>query len=310
MLDVILLYALFASVFTVSKIALSYAAPLFLVGSRMLVAGLLLSFYGAVRSGIVFPKSKKIWGGLFKVALFNIYLTNVFEFWGLQTLPSFKVCFLYSLSPFLSAFFCYFLFGDQLNRRKWLGLVVGFLGFAPIFLWQSVGSGRSLDWCTFSLADGALCMGIVCSVYGWIGLMELVKEQGVSPLIANGWSMWIGGTVALFHSWLAESWNPIPVLTSGQGVVLECTLFLILVSNCICYNLYGHLLKKYSPTFLSFAGLMTPVFCALYGMLFLQETITWPFYCSFPMVLAGLYIFNREELKKGVYLSPVVLQPV
>lgn len=309
MLDVILLYALFASVFTVSKIALGYAAPLFLVGSRMLAAGILLCLYERWRSGNFFPRSKAVWAGLGKVALFNIYLTNVFEFWGLQALPSFKVCFLYSLSPFLSAFFCYFLFGEQLSRRKWLGLAVGFLGFAPIFLWQSIESGRAAELYAFSLADGALCMGIVCSVYGWIGLMELVKERGISPLFANGWSMGIGGAVALLHSWGVESWDPIPVLASGQGVVLECTLFLILVSNCICYNLYGHLLKKYSPTFLSFSGLMTPVFCAMYGMLFLQETITWPFYCSFPIVLSGLYIFNREELKRGVYLSSPVLQP-
>ena len=36
------LYALFASVFTVAKGALEYASPFFLVGSRMMAAGALM----------------------------------------------------------------------------------------------------------------------------------------------------------------------------------------------------------------------------------------------------------------------------
>jgi len=42
---VVLLYALFASVFTVSKTGLQYTQPLFLVGSRMVLAGVLLLVY-------------------------------------------------------------------------------------------------------------------------------------------------------------------------------------------------------------------------------------------------------------------------
>jgi drug/metabolite transporter (DMT)-like permease len=48
MLFVLLLYALFASVFTISKTGLMYTEPLFFVGIRMLFAGILLLAYQRV----------------------------------------------------------------------------------------------------------------------------------------------------------------------------------------------------------------------------------------------------------------------
>ncbi|MFI5344385.1 MAG: EamA family transporter, partial [Chlamydiales bacterium] len=65
----------------------------------------------------------------------------------------------------------------------------------------------------------------------------------------------------------------------------------------ICYNLYGYLLKKYSPVFMSFAGFTTPLFTALFGWFFLNEVVTWPFYLSFFMVLTGLCIYDQDQLK-------------
>ena len=47
MIFVILLYALFASVFTIAKTGLEFTQPLFFVGSRMMLAGVgLLAYQG------------------------------------------------------------------------------------------------------------------------------------------------------------------------------------------------------------------------------------------------------------------------
>lgn len=308
MFYVVLLYALFASVFTVSKTALDHAQPFFLIGSRMVGAGLLLLVYQIWATRKFFSFSKQTWVCILKLAFFNIYLTNAFEFWGLQYVPSFKACFIYSLSPFLSALFCFFLFGEKLKKRKWIGLLVGFIGFLPILFVQT-GLKAGVDGLfAFSLADIALVMAAVCSVYGWISLMQLVNEHQLSPLTANGLSMLLGGGIALCHSLAVENWHPIPV--TQFSVFFECTLFLILISNLICYNLYGYLLKRYSATFLSFAGLTTPLFSAFYGYMFLNETISWPFYCSFAIVLIGLFLFDQEELKQGVSIPEKSLEPI
>lgn len=291
---VILVYALFASVFTTAKTGLLYASPFFLVGSRMAAAGALLLAYQYLfhRSAFRFAwKDLKI---ILLMAVFTIYLTNVFEFWGLKYLTSFKTCLIYSLSPFLSALVSYFSLGEKLSGKKWLGLLVGFAGVIPIFLSQTDIEEQAGSFLIFSWAELAVVAAATCSVYGWILLKKTVGERGYSPIMANGMSMLIGGGMALFHSALVESWNPVPV-TDFSGFLL-CAAILIVVSNFICYNLYGYLLKRYSATFMSFAGLTTPLFTALFGWVFLGESVSLSFYLSFAILFTGLLLFYQEEL--------------
>ena len=301
MFYVLLLYALFASVFTIAKTGLMYVQPLFFVGTRMLLAGVILLCYQFFVKKQIFSFDRKTWGRLILLAVFNIYLTNVFEFWGLRYLTSSKTCFIYSLSPFFSALFCYFLFSEKLTSKKWIGLAVGFLGFMPILLNQSSSEEETGTLFFFSWAELSVMMAAICSVYGWIVLKQLVNEHQLSPMMANGASMLVGGALALGHSFAVEDWQPLPV--TNFPIFLECTVLLILISNLICYNLYGSLLKRYSPTFMSFAGFTTPLFTALFGWIVLGEIVTWPFYLSFAIVLMGLLLFDQEELKQSYQLA-------
>lgn len=301
MFYVLLLYALFASVFTIAKTGLTYTQPFFLVGTRMLLAGVILLSYQVFIQKEKLSFDRKTWGRLFLLAIFNIYLTNVFEFWGLRYLTSFKTCFIYSLSPFLSALFSYFLFSEKLTGKKWMGLLIGFLGFAPILLSQTSSEEQTGQLFFFSWAELSVMMAAICSVYGWIVLKQLVNQHQLSPLTANGVSMFVGGALALGHSIAVEDWQPLPV--TNFPIFLECTVLLILISNLICYNLYGTLLKSYSATFMSFAGFTTPLFTALFGWLILGEIVTWPFYLSFIIVLSGLLLFDQEELKQSYQLA-------
>lgn len=292
---VILVYALFASVFTTAKTALLYASPFFLVGSRMVVAGLILLGYQYLFHKKDFRFSKADFKIILLLATFTIYLTNVFEFWGLKYLTSFKTCLIYSLSPFLSALLSYFALNERLTPKKWAGLSIGFLGVIPILLNQTASEEQTGQLFFFSWAELAVVMAAVCSVYGWILLKKTVGERGYSPVMANGLSMLIGGSFALVHSALFENWNPLPV--TEYGPFLLCALILIIVSNLICYNLYGHLLKRFSATFMSFAGLTTPLFTALFGWFFLGEVASSAFYLSFSLLSAGLILFYQEEIK-------------
>jgi drug/metabolite transporter (DMT)-like permease len=292
---VILLYALFASVFTIAKTGLEISQPFFLVGTRMMLAGVLLLAYQIIVNKQTFNFDRKTWWRIFQLGFLNIYLTNVLEFWGLKYLTSFKTCFIYSLSPFFSALFCYLLFSEKLSAKKWFGLLIGFVGFLPILISQTSSEQLTGHFFIFSWAEIAVMIAAICSVYGWIVLSQLVKDSKLTPMTANGTSMLIGGCFALAQSLAVETWDPIPV--SNFPVFLEVTILLIIISNLICYNLYGTLLKTYSATFISFAGFTTPLFTALYGWLFLGEVVTWPFYLSFVLVLIGLVIFDQSELK-------------
>jgi drug/metabolite transporter (DMT)-like permease len=110
--------------------------------------------------------------------------------------------------------------------------------------------------------------------------------------------MTIGGVLALAHSYFSgESWQPIPV-TQIKPFLIN-SLAMCLISNIICYNLYGFLLKRFTATFMAFAGLVSPLFASLYGYAFLHEQITWHFFASIVLFSLGLVLFYQDEIKQG-----------
>lgn len=186
-----------------------------------------------------------------------------------------------------------------MNVRKWCGLLVGFIGFMPVLFMQTGAEelfnvALFLSWPSLAVMGAALS-----SVYGWVLLRLFVKDSALSPLMANGTSMLIGGLMALIHSPFLENWNPIPVAIDNTVPFLKSTLALTVISNLICYNLYGYFLKKYTATFLSFVGLLCPIFASFSGALFLGEPLSLPIFISTGIVSTGLFMVYQAELRQG-----------
>lgn len=304
----IFMYAVWSSVFSLGKMALLYCPPLFLTGARMVLAGVLLLGFLAIFKRSSFKLNRVQIFSILLLAFFSIYLTNALEFWGLQYLSAGKTCFIYSLSPFFAALFSYLHFGEKMNGRKWLGLSIGFLGFIPVLLSQSGPEELLNAFSIFSWPALAIMGAALCSVYGWVILRLVVKDHAISPLMANGASMFIGGLLAFGHSFLIEGWNPLPFQIAHIGPILQSTLLMTLISNIICYNLYGMLLKRFTATLLSFIGLLSPIFASLHGLLFLGEPISWTILLSTGIVCLGLWIVYYAELKQG-YIATEKTKP-
>jgi drug/metabolite transporter (DMT)-like permease len=298
-ITVILMYATWSSVFSLGKWVLTVCPPLFLTGSRMLLAGILLVGFLLFKNRSALKLTGKQFLSLSLLGLFSIYLTNAFEFWGLQQMTAAKTCFFYSLSPFFAALFSYLHFGERMNNRKWLGMVIGFAGFIPVLMSQK-GSDELLSSLTFiSWPELAVLGAAICSVYGWTLLRLLVKDQAISPWAANGVSMVIGGLMALTHSWLVEAWHPLPVAAQDFAVFAKGILLMTFISNILCYNLYGMLLKRFTSTFLSFMGLLSPIFASLNSWLLLGEPLSPTILMATGIVSIGLWLVYSAELKQG-----------
>ncbi|MBS0650493.1 MAG: DMT family transporter [Verrucomicrobia bacterium] len=308
-LTVILMYATWSSVFSLGKMTLEFCPPLFLTGARMILGSLFLLGFLAIAKRSSFSLNKKQLMSIGVLAFFSIYLTNALEFWGLQYLSAAKTCFIYSLSPFFAALFSYLHFQEKMNTRKWIGLSIGFVGFIPVLLTQTgseelMNAFSFLSWPTLAIMGAALC-----SVYGWVILRLIVKDQEISPMMANGSSMLIGGILAFVHSFFVENWNPLPIASADLAPFFKGTLLMTLISNIICYNLYGMLLKRFTATFLSFMGLLSPIFASINAWIFLGESPSWIIFLSTSIVSLGLWIVYRAELKQG-YIVKSTKQPV
>lgn len=292
MILIILLYALFGASFPMGKVNLYYTTPLFLTGSRMFLAGIILLAYQyfSVHAQFKF-KSKHIWYYA-QIIFFGIYLSHVLRFWALDHMTATKTCFLYNLSPFFSSLYSYFFFKEIMTRKQWIGLAIGLIGMTPILLSSSSIEQASGELFFLSWYEIAVIVSVAAHSYSWIVMRKLVRDKSYEPAMINGITMTSGGFLALISSLFYDGFYPV----TDVMPFLFFLVAVILISNIICYNLYGHLLRKYTATLLSFAGFLGPLFTAFYGWLFLQEVITWQFYISAVIVLAGLYLFYQDEL--------------
>ena len=127
-------YAILASTFTIAKVAVSYANPLFLIGVRMVIAAPLMFLL----HGINKEKSKSVEKRdvhIFLLAgIFHIFLPFVAEFWALQYVTSSKAAIIYSLTPFIAAILSFFILKRLISFMQFLGLLIGLLGLLPILL--------------------------------------------------------------------------------------------------------------------------------------------------------------------------------
>jgi drug/metabolite transporter (DMT)-like permease len=292
---VLLLYALFATVFPLCKVAFTYyISPVFFTGCCLVLAGILLLVYVSITDKKSLRLKKSYVPPLAMLIVCNIFLTNVCERWGLQYLSAVKTSFIYNLSPFFSAIFSYFLLSESMTLKKWLGLCIGFLGFIPYFIEKSSGECAVGGFLCFSWAELALVTAAISTVIGWIGMRKLVL-QGGSCLVGNGISMLVGGCMVLMTSLYIESWTPVPVRDWPHALI-----YIVLttgISYIIAYNIYGRLLGRYTATFITMAGLTSPLFTALFGRLLLGESVSWTFFFSMVMVGIGLTIFHSQEIK-------------
>ena len=292
------MYATWTSIFSLGKIALLHCPPICLTSFRMLLASVLILGYLALFKKDLLKLKKKFLLPLMIYAIFSMYLTNACEFWGLQHLSAAKTCFIYSLSPFFAALFSFIHFKEKMNTKKWIGMLIGFFGFLPVLFKQN-GSSNLFSAFAISLPELAIMGAALFSVYGWVLLRLLVKEDAISPLTVNGYSMLFGGFLALVHSFAIDSWTPTPISTTNYMSFFQSIIAMTLVSNVLCYNLYGYLLKRFTATLLSFIGLLSPIFASLNGWIFLGEKPSGIIFLSTSIVIIGAWIIYKQELKQG-----------
>jgi len=311
---ILLLFMLFASTFTIGKAALLYTEPIFFIGTRMLIAGALLISYQALRGKKLRFALSDV-GLLAQICFFQYYLAFLLEFWALQYVSASKTCLLFNLAPFVTALISFFLLGEYLTKKKFIGLVVGFVGLMPI-LQQSAPDEQlagSVSW--LSLPEIALLGSVFCASYGWI-LIKKIQDRGYSVLSVNAVTMAAAGVASLITSFIVEGMphitppeachsSTLPWLCqmfgaygAGVAIFLFYLFALILIANVAAFNLYGYLLSFYSATFLAFAGFITPLFTVLFDWLWLGQMVGKEFWLSMSMVSLGLFIFYIQELKE------------
>jgi drug/metabolite transporter (DMT)-like permease len=306
MIAVVALYALLALTFPLAQYALQYADPLLLLTFRMLFAGTCLLMYVKkdINGRTIVIKKDDRWA-FFQIALFHIYFAFVPEFWALQYLSSIKITFMYCLTPFISALLDYVLFKKKPTFYNCVGGGLAASGLLFLLLSTPSGSHNLVKSPFTGLPELMLIVAIISATYAWFLLQNLVNKGYQLPFV-NGTAMLGGGFFSLITLLIARGLNHTldkPFVYAIQPFFIT-TIALVILSNVIVYNLYGMLVQRYSITFISLAGYLSPIFGALYSWLFFGDLISWHYIVTFMCIYVGLKVFYIHPRSRTTLTEP------
>lgn len=290
MIEILILYAIIAVTFTFGKMLLAFLPPIFLIGLRMVIAGIIiLSIQYFFKNKISIAKKDII--SLMVLSFLHVFITYTTESMALQEVTPSCAALVFNLFPCFTALFSYIFFKELMTLKKWIGFAITLIGVGYMMPTDS-----SLCFSSINGAFFLLLISVISCALGWI-LFKKMLQRGYSALQLNGLAMMLGGIESFVVSYFCE---PSPSTDWYFNIYFWALLFgIILLGNVIFYNMYGYLLTKYSATFLAFTGFITPLFTALYDYLFLGINVGTEFYIATMIVSYGIYIFYQEELRQG-----------
>lgn len=287
-------YAILASTFTLAKIVVSVSTPLFLLTVRMLIAATLLLGYARIKYRLSLHELLRDTQLFVLAGLFHAYLAFVPEFWALQYVSSARASLLYGLTPFFAALMSAYIEQEKLTKRQKTGMLLAFSSLVPFILSRAGEEGVTASQIfSFGLAELALIGAVISATFAWFIVKKLMSRGHKIPTI-NGVAFGIGGVLCAFSFFVIEY---IP----GSNPVSDPTLFwptlgmLIVIAHLLSYPLYSWLLKRYSITFVTLCGFLSPLFAGLYGVLFLGEKLSGEYGCALIGLIIGLWLFTAEN---------------
>jgi len=294
MWQILLLNILSSMTYPLSKGALAYSSPLCLTSIRLVISGLVLLFF-CKRKTIIPLIKKGNWLTLVKIAFLSNFVYITAECWSLQYLSNAKAYGLYLFSPFISALFGYFVFGEKFTKNKYVGLLLGIIGCLPLIVTTGTQGLSSITPPINFLPEFVMLLGVAATSYAWFLTSRLLKE-GFSPFALNGITTLLGGffsTILLILNQNMIDFHSLINLAKCKPFWLH-TLCLIVLINLIVDNTYYHMLKKHSIAFMILAEFIGIAVSIVHDRICLNEPFSLPVIIGFVSLSSGIYIFQKE----------------
>ncbi|MEM9903580.1 MAG: EamA family transporter [Cyanobacteria bacterium P01_D01_bin.44] len=274
--------------------------PLFLAGTRLLPAGLLV-LCAAAYLGRRQPSGWQAWVWILMFALVDGALFQGFLAEGLLRTGAGLGSVMIDSQPLAVAIMARFLFREQVGPVGWVGLAVGLLGISLL--------GLPDDWILQllqgqlpTLSDAATLVEALLQHGEWLMLLAALSmavgtvmiryvARHVDPIVATGWHMVLGGLPLFGLSACFEShvWEAVSV--TGWMAIAYATVF----GSALAYGVFFYLAAEGNLTSLSALTFLTPVFALLFGMVLLSESLSSIQWVGVGLTLVSIYFINQRD---------------
>lgn len=278
MLTTVALVLAWGSTFGAVKIGLHATTPILFAGLRAVIGAVVLVPIALARHGG--PRFRTTW----RMHL-GLGLTNIVMFFGLQTLAVLELAsglaaVLIYLQPILVGLLAWRFLGEQLRTAKALGLVLGFGGIVSV----SAGALRGH-------VSGVGVVEALGAALAWaVGTLLLkAAQERVDPWWAVALPFVLGALVLMATGLAVEGWS-----VDWSWEFVGALLWTGLIGTALAWVLWLRLLAAGEATAASSYIFFVPIVALLLGTLFLGEDLGVTLAVGAVLVIAGVYLVNRQ----------------
>lgn len=286
-LAVLLVACLWGGNAVAMKVALKYMPPLILAGLRFALGALVISIWGKLNNIDLRIRKHELTSLILLSLLFSAQIST-FNF-GTKYTTAGRSSVLINVNPFLIAILAHFFVpGDKLTLRKFIGLVLAFIGVFIVFRDKIETTEPHLLGDVIMLISGFLFS--VLTIY----TKKLMQRIGVYKILI--WEMLFGLVPFFGLSFIFER-------NAHFSVSLELIIALLyqggLVAS-VAFIVWTTLLSRHSASKISAFLFATPLFGVGLSALILGENITTFLVIGAVLVAIGIYIVSKCPNSYGV----------
>lgn len=217
----------------------------------------------------------KHWKKIFFLGMLNSGIPFALYAYALLSISTGLSSLLNATVPLFGALVAWIWLGDRINRLRWAGLALGFIGVALLAWRAPAGTGFKTEHAGWAIAA---CLA-ASSFYGLSASFARRYLTGIPPLAtATGSQLGASLGLALPTVWLWPAQMPgLRAWAAIGAIAVLCT--------GIAYILYFRLIAHAGPSRALAVTFIAPVFAVFYGSLFLGERVTpWMIGCALVIV--------------------------
>ena len=276
-----LLGALWGSSFGAIKVALYGVSPLTVMSVRIMLAGVALLLLTLIRS-TPFPRGLQNWNKVLWMAIFGVLMPFFLVPWGQQKIDSSLAAIIMSINPFFALILGHFFSEDEnFSKQQFFAMLVGFAGVFLVFSENADFSSNGNFW-----GQGAVILaGIGYTISGVIA----ARERGISAESVSA-SVFIVASLIALPFWL--------IIESPWNLKLEADRIIALthlgfVSPGFAFLMRYYIILRAGAVFFSYVAFIIPMFGILFGVLFLDETLSISTMVAVLLILSGVYLGRK-----------------
>jgi drug/metabolite transporter (DMT)-like permease len=278
------IYVLWGTTFLAIRITVREVPPLFAAGTRMFLAGLILSGFMWAR-GAAGP-TRLQWRNLALLGLLMFVLDYGLLFWAEKYVPSGIAAVLSATVPLMTIALEMVAFRMQPFRWSLVAAVLlGFCGVGVLLLPDPHQSLPVLPCVAILVGTSGWCLGTVLS-------RRLVLPE--SRPVTSGGAMMLGGAILLLLSGALGELHPFPHISRNAALSLA---YLILCGSVLAFTAYVWLLGRMPASKVSSYAYVNPVVAVALGYFVADEPITAHVVAGAALVLISVYLILRKGNK-------------